>query len=99
MFDSVPATVKLAAKRAFIRTTAQSYAATLTAGLLASVINLIVNPGDWLNVLVLVLLAVLTPPLAGLVAAFQWLGDKIPVEYGPATFESQVQRNLKAQEG
>lgn len=77
----IPPEARLAARRAFVRTTAQAYSATLTVGLLTSVVSLILNPSEWITVLVAVILAMLAPMLAGLVAYFQWLAKGIPDAY------------------
>lgn len=95
---TIPDVIRIASNRAFLRTMYQGYSGTLTVGLLTSVVALAVSGGDWRTTLTAVAIAVLSPPLSGLVAKFQWLGDKIPVEYGPAAFESSVQRNQKAAE-
>lgn len=79
----IPLELRLAARRAFVRTTAQGYAASLTVGLLTSVMSLVTNPADWLLVVVAVALALASPPLAGLVAYLEWLGRGIPAEYEP----------------
>lgn len=81
----VPATTTRAAKRAFIRTTAQAYAATIpaggvSAGVLASVVT---NP-DPVVLVTTALAALLSPPLAGLASALSILAKGIPDEYQAA---------------
>lgn len=87
--ELIPAGVRIAARRAFIRTTAQAYAASLTVGLLTSVVSLLVDYGQWLTVIVAVLLAIVSPLLAGLVAYFQWIAKGIPEDYTTAVEEEQ----------
>jgi hypothetical protein len=79
-----PATI-LAARRAFIRTTAQAYAATIPAGGLstAAILATIHNP-DPVAIGVTIAAAILSPPLAGLAAALQWVAKGIPDNYLPA---------------
>lgn len=88
---TIPAITKLAARRAFIRTTAQGYAASLTLGLLTSIVMLLIDRDEWLTVLVTVILAVLSPPLAGVVAWFQWLAKGLPEDYEPI---AQIERGV-----
>jgi len=81
----IPAEVALAAKRGFIRTTYQAYAATLssatvTAGTILSVID---NPEPKV-LIATALAAVLTPPLAGLVSYFSITSRGIPGDYRAA---------------
>ena len=90
----IPPAAKLAAKRAFVRTTAQAYGASITGSLVIAAIGLIRDNSDWLNVVVLVLVALLTPPVAGLAAYFQWLRKGIPDEYEEAAVEQRGGRGL-----
>jgi hypothetical protein len=81
----VPYTTHIAAKRGFIRTTAQSYAATIPAGgISAAVLLSALNAPDPKVVLVTTLAAVLSPPLAGLASYLNILSKGIPVDYQPA---------------
>jgi len=80
----VPEAAKLAAKRAFIRTTAQGYATSISASLILSAVALIQDPTNWLAVVVAVVAAVITPLGAGLAAYWNWLSKGIPAEYEDA---------------
>lgn len=82
--ELIPPGVRLAARRAFIRTTAQAYAASLTVGLLTSAVSLLADYDQWLTVTVAVVLALVSPLLAGLVAYFQWIAKGIPEDYTTA---------------
>lgn len=82
--ELIPASVQVAAKRAFIRTTAQGYATSITASLILSIVSLLQNPGDWLIVVVAVLTAVLTPLAAGGAAYWSWIAKGIPEDYAAA---------------
>lgn len=78
----VPAAVKLAAKRAFVRTTLQAYAATLSAGISATVIlGIIAGQVDLLTAAVQFGLAVVSPPIAGLAAWSNVTSNGIPKDY------------------
>lgn len=80
----IPPTAQLAAKRAFVRTTAQGYATSITGSLVISIVSLITNPGDYLVVVVAVLTAIVTPVAAGAAAYWSWLAKGIPDEYAAA---------------
>lgn len=79
----VPATVKLAAKRGFVRTTAQAYAATLTTGIpsATAIVALIQDPTGWLLAGITVGLAMVTPPVAGLASYLSIISKGVPEEY------------------
>lgn len=81
----IPADVMLAAKRAFVRTTAQAYAATLATGIpsAAAIVQLVQDPTGWLLAGVTLGLAVVTPPLAGLASYLTMLSKGIPDDYQP----------------
>lgn len=84
MADLIPDTVKLAAQRAFIRTTAQAYSTSISASLVIAVVDLLVTPGNWLVTVVAVLTALVTPLAAGAAAYFSWIHkglEGIPSEY------------------
>lgn len=83
----IPPAAKLAAKRAFWRTTAQGYATSITGSLIVSAVSLITNQEDWLMVVVAIITAIVTPPAAGLAAYNQWLAKGIPDEYEEAAIE------------
>lgn len=80
----VPATVVRAAKRAFIRTTAAAYAATIPSGGITSgaILSLIQNPDPWL-LAASIGAAVLSPPLAGIASYLSILSRGIPEDYRP----------------
>jgi hypothetical protein len=79
-----PATVK-AAKRGFIRTTAQAYAATIPAGgISAAAIVALVREPDPLLIGATLAAAVLSPPLAGLASFLSILGNGVPKDYTDA---------------
>jgi len=88
----IPTAVKLAAKRGFVRTTTQAYAATLTAGLpsATAIVALIQDPTGWLLAGITVGLAVLSPPVAGLVSYLSITSDGIPKAYTDATLVAQA---------
>lgn len=87
----VPAAVQLAAKRGFVRTTTQAYTATLAAGLpsATAIVALIQDPTGWLLAGITVGLAVLSPPVAGLVSYLSITSDGIPKAYADATLVQQ----------
>jgi len=72
---------QLAAKRAFVRTMYQGYAATLSAGLTATAVLSAVQGFDALTTGVTVAVAVLSPPIAGLAAWLDMSRRGIPDEY------------------
>jgi hypothetical protein len=79
----IPEAVRLAAKRAFVRTTANAYAATLSAGLptAAAIVQLVRDPSGWLLAGVTVGLALVTPVLAGGASYLSFLSKGIPGDY------------------
>lgn len=85
----VPPSVRLAAKRGFIRTTYQAYAATLGTGLpsAATILALIQDPTGWLLAGITVGLAVVTPPLAGLASFLSITAKGLPDDYVPQAVE------------
>jgi hypothetical protein len=91
----VPAAVKLAAKRAFIRTTFQAYAATLGAGISATLIlGIVTRQVDPVATAVQFGVALAAPPLAGLVAWLNVTSKGIPDEYADATLVKQAVLDL-----
>lgn len=75
----VPANVHKAAKRGFIRTAAQS----LSGGIPATAITVVLT-GDWLLAVALgVASAVLTALMAGAASYFSIIADGIPADYAP----------------
>jgi len=83
MSKIVPEHVVLAAKRGFVRTTAQAYAATLSTGLpsAAAIVSFVQDPTGWALAGVTVGLAVVTPLLAGLASYLSITSNGIPAEY------------------
>jgi len=87
----IPAAVKLAAKRAFVRTTYQAYAATLGAGVSATVIlGIITGQVDPVATAVQFGVAVAAPPLAGLVAWLNVTSNGIPKDYTDVALVKQA---------
>lgn len=81
----IPADTKLAAKRGFIRTTAQGYAATLSGGIATTVVLSIVNGEiDLMTAGVTFGVAVLSPLVAGLASYMSITASGIPEDYKPA---------------
>lgn len=78
----VPTAIQLAAKRAFVRTTAQAYAATIPAGgISATAVLALVENTDPVVIAVMAAAAVLSPPLAGLAAYASMIAGGIPLAY------------------
>lgn len=78
----VPAATRLAAKRAFIRTTAQAYAATLGGGVtVTGVLAIITGQVDLVTVIVTLAVALVSPVLAGAASYASILGAGIPDDY------------------
>lgn len=85
MTSIVPDATRVAAKRGFVRTTAQSYAATLTTGISASVVLGVVSGEVELVPTVVTLgVAVVSPLIAGLASYLSILSSGIPDDYQPA---------------
>lgn len=82
MTDLVPDQTLVAAKRGFIRTTAQSYGATLTTGISASVVTgLATGEVQILPTVITLAVALVAPVIAGAASYFSILGDGIPEDY------------------
>ena len=79
----VPAAIVTAAKRGFIRTTAQAYAATLTTGVpsATAIVALVQDSTGWLLAGVTLGLAVLSPPIAGLASYLSIISKGVPEDY------------------
>lgn len=78
----IPADVKIAAKRGFVRTTFQGYAGSLSTGVSATVILAIVNGEvDLTTAVVTAAVALLGPPVAGLASYLNISSKGIPDEY------------------
>lgn len=85
----IPPDVKIAAKRAFTRTTFQAYAATLATSVSASaIVSLIRGEVDVVMVVVTVGLALVAPLLSGLRAYLNISAQGIPNEYQPQVVET-----------
>lgn len=88
---TIPATVVKAAKRGFIRTTAQAYAATLSGGISATaILSVIHGEVDLLSAGITLGVAVVTPPIAGLVAFLNILSAGVPKEYTAAAADQGI---------
>ena len=80
----IPADTTLAAKRGFIRTTAQGYAATLSGGIAVTGILAIVDGEiDLLTAGVTLGVALVSPLVAGLASYMDITANGIPGEYQP----------------
>lgn len=87
----VPAAVKLAAKRAFIRTMFQGYESVLAIGLSANlVVGLIRGEVDVLVLGVTGAVTLLAPPLAGLRSWLNITRNGIPKDYEDVTLVKQA---------
>lgn len=86
MTKLIPDEVKTAAKRGFIRTTAQGYEGVLAAGISANiVVGLIRGEADMLVIGVTAAVALIAPPLAGLRSYLSITRKGIPEDYQPVT--------------
>ena len=82
--ELIPADVKVAAKRGFLRTTAQAYATSMAGGISATaIISLLSNSEPWLPIIVTWVVALVTPLLSGLASYFSILSRGIPADYQP----------------
>ena len=82
--ELIPADVKVAAKRGFLRTTAQAYATSMAGGSSATaIISLLTNSEPWLPRLDTWVVASVTPLLSGLASYFSILSRGIPADYQP----------------
>lgn len=89
MSQIIPPAVKLAAKRGFVRTTSQAYAATLGTAVpsATAIVALIQDPTGWLLAGVTVGLALVSPPLAGLASYLSITARGLPDDYLPAALD------------
>lgn len=86
----IPPAVKLAAKRGFIRTTAQAYAATLTTGVTATTaIGLYTGQIELVPSLITAGVALLSPFLAGAASYLSITAKGLPDDYVPAAVDQQ----------
>ena len=82
--ELIPADVNVAAKRGFLRTTAQAYATSMAGGISATaIISLLTNSEPWLPILVTWVVALVAPLLSGLASYFSILSRGIPADYQP----------------
>ncbi|GAB3616036.1 hypothetical protein GCM10027416_05930 [Okibacterium endophyticum] len=80
--ELIPASVKTAAKRGFIRTTSQAYATALAGGISASVIIATLQGGaDWAAIGITVGVTVVSPLLAGAASFLSIISKGVPEEY------------------
>jgi hypothetical protein len=81
----VPADTQLAAKRGFVRTTAQAYAATLTTGISATAVTSVVaGEVQLVPTLITVGVSLVSPLLAGAASYLSIVSKGIPDEYAAA---------------
>lgn len=94
MTDNViPASTKLAAKRGFIRTTAQAAAATLTTGVSASIVlGVVTGQVELVPTVVTLGIALVSPFIAGAASYLSILSNGIPEDYEPAAIHQHMQR-------
>lgn len=82
MTDLIPKATEVAAKRGFIRTTAQAYAATLSgAAVTSATIVAVVTDPDPLLIAAPIIAGVITPIIAGAASYFSILSKGIPGDY------------------
>lgn len=86
----IPADARRAAKRGFIRTTAQAYATALAGGISATAILAFLEDPHWLGFAVIAAVTVLSPLVAGAASYLQILHDGIPEDYAPARLSDDV---------
>lgn len=80
--EQIPDYVKSAAKRAFMRTTLQAYAATIPSGGVSAAAIMTLSQDPQVSVIATsIIAALISPPLAGLAAWMKMLADGIPKEY------------------
>lgn len=83
----IPADAQVAAKRGFIRTTAQAYGTALAGGITAVAVSDAIGQASSGNALPLVVTAIVTvvsPVVAGAASYFSILSRGIPGDYAPA---------------
>lgn len=88
---TVPASVVKAAKRGFIRTTAQAYAATLSGGVtVTAVLAIVTGEVDLLTAGVTLGVAAVSPLLAGLASYLSIIGAGVPADYTAAARDQGI---------
>lgn len=89
----IPPAVKLAAKRGFIRTTAQALAATLTTGVSASVVlGIVSGEVDVVATAVTLGVALVSPVIAGAASYLSITANGIPGDYVPAAIDQEFEK-------
>ena len=84
----VPAPVVIAAKRGFLRTTAQAYAASIpTGGVAVGTLVALIQDPDPVVIIATAAAAIFSPLLAGAASALSILSRGIPQDYADATVE------------
>lgn len=82
--EIIPADVKLAAKRGFIRTTTQAYATAFSGGISTSVIIGMINgTQEVIPFVVTWVVAIISPVLAGVVSYLSIMSNGVPDAYQP----------------
>ena len=82
----VPADAQLAAKRGFIRTTAQAYSTALAGGITVAIVSDALAKaaaGDWAPLIISGIVALFSPLLAGGASYLSILSNGIPADYQP----------------
>ena len=80
--EVVPKETKLAAKRGFVRTTAQAYAATIPAGgISAAILSNVIDDPNPVQIIATVGAWVLSPLLAGAASYLSIVSNGVPEEY------------------
>lgn len=88
---TVPAAVLRAAKRGFIRTTAQAYATSLGGGItVTAILAIVTGQVDLLTAGVTAAVAVVSPPLAGLASYLSIIAKGVPEDYTAAGVSSSA---------
>ena len=94
MSQIIPPAVELAAKRGFLRTTAQAYAATLTTALPSAtvIVATLQDPTAWLLAGITVGLALVSPIAAGAASYLSITAKGLPDDYLPAALDQAETR-------
>lgn len=88
---TVPASVVKAAKRGFIRTTAQAYAATLSGGItVTAVLAIVTGEIDLLTAGVTGAVALVSPLIAGAASYLSIIGQGVPADYTAAAADQGI---------
>lgn len=95
----VPAAVKLAAKRGFVRTTTQALAATLTTGVsAAAVLRVVTGETEIVPTVITLAVALVSPFIAGLASYLTITSQGIPGEYKDATLTELAEKPVTEQD-